>query len=261
MNFFVILNNRLLLTMKTNYQHNNHEHLKATLPQKLIDGFLHLIYPTCCFICDTELARYETSICASCYSEMHFTHFENFEESTSLDKLFWGRVELKSTFALLYYDKTNSSKRLLHALKYKHQPEIGIHFGRLIGSRLNAMPFYEKPDLLIPIPIHPKKKFVRGYNQSEELAKGIQQETGIRSLTNVLVRLENSKSQTKLGRFNRWDNVQNKFGVNGKIVDFKHVALVDDVVTTGSTLESIIKIINTEYPEIRISVISLAVTK
>ena len=212
--------------------------------------FEQLIVPNECLICINELSRSEKVICSTCYSNLHFTYFEKSKEPTSLDKLFWGRVQLETTYAMIYYEKTNSSKQLLAALKYKKRADVGTKFGQMVGDKIKGNPLFEKIEALVPVPIHPRKEFSRGYNQSQVIADGISQQLGIPVENNFLRRAVNSKSQTKLGRFNRWDNVIGKFQL-AATCNYKHIALIDDVVTTGSTLESIIKIIHQKYPTLQ----------
>lgn len=226
---------------------------------KIIDGVMHLIYPCTCIICETELARTEPILCSKCESSLHYTDFENHIEPTPLDQLFWGRVSLTATYALLYYKRTNSSQALLKALKYHRRSEVGAVFGRKIGTKLLTMDRFNTVDALIPVPIHPKKLAIRGYNQSEMLANGISEIINVKVERGFIIRNEHSESQTTLGRFKRWDNVDGKFSII-QSTNLKHIALVDDVITTGSTLESIILSIQKKFPDIQISVISLAVT-
>lgn len=226
---------------------------------KITDGVMHLIYPCTCIICETELSRSEPIVCSKCETNIHYTHFENYTEPTSLDQLFWGRVSLNATYALVYYKKTNSSQDLLKALKYQRRSEVGTVFGRKIGAQLLTIDKFSTVDALIPVPIHPKKLAIRGYNQSEMLANGISEIMNVKVEREFIIRNEHSKSQTTLGRFNRWDNVDGKFSIV-QSTPLKHIALVDDVITTGSTLESIIRSIQEKFPDIQISVISLAVT-
>lgn len=246
--------------MRSNSDTQNDTLLNRFLQSKLMDGLFHLIYPNECLICSTELSRSESIICVKCNSELHFTHFEIAKEATSLDKLFWGRVQLEFTYAMLYYEKTNTSKQLLSALKYNKRADVGRIFGEMVGSKLQSIEMINTIDALIPVPIHPKKEFIRGYNQSQVIADGISSKLNIPVENNFIRRAVNSKSQTKLGRFNRWDNVSGKFQLATNC-PFKHIAIIDDVITTGATLETIIEIINQKYPTIRISVISLALTK
>lgn len=225
------------------------------------DAIGHMIYPNQCIICEEELPKDTKSICNFCIEEMHFTQFEKFTEPTSLDKLFWGRVELNATYALLFFEKGKSTQKILHALKYKSNSEVGVEFGKLIGKTIKSLPKYNTIDLLIPVPLHPKKEFTRGYNQSEKLAEGISMILNVPVANSFLKKHKHTESQTRRGRFGRWDNVVNNFGIKNKNTQPKHLAIVDDVITTGATLEAIIRSIKEIYPDIRISIISLALTK
>ena len=132
--------------------------------------------------------------------------------------------------------------------------------GKLIGEQVKQLSSFQDIDALVPVPIHPKKEFTRGYNQSEKLADGIAEILNLPVLINYIERTKNSDSQTKKGRFKRWDNVENKF-ISKNTTNFKHIALVDDVITTGATLEVIVRMLQENNPELRISIISLALTK
>jgi len=212
-------------------------------------------------ICEEELAKESKSICSFCHSEMDFTHYEKYDEPTSLDKLFWGRVVIESTFGLLYFEKGKSSQKILHALKYKSNPQVGVEFGKLIAFKIKDLERFSTIDALIPVPIHPKKEFDRGYNQSEQLAKGIGEVMHVDVDTHFLKKKTHTGSQTRKNRFARWDNVVNNFDLRNRSRTYQHIAIVDDVVTTGATIEALVRSINENYPELRISIISLAVTK
>jgi ComF family protein len=192
---------------------------------------------------------------------MHFTHFEKYTEPTELDKLFWGRINLAGTFALLLFEKGKSTQKILHALKYKSNPAVGVEFGEEIAKRIQSMRHFDDLDALIPVPIHPKKAFIRGYNQSEQIAIGLSNVLTIPVDTHFLKKQEHTKSQTKRGRFDRWDNVVNNFVLRKQVKTPKHIAIVDDVITTGATIEALVRSIHKNYPEIRVSIISLALTK
>jgi len=200
---------------------------------KITGAMSHLVYPESCLICDGELSSNEKSICSFCSPELEYTHFEKYTEPTDLDKLFWGRVIIEQTFSLLYFRKEQSTQRILHALKYKHSPQVGVEFGRIIGRTIKSLAFVKDLDLLIPVPLHPKKEFKNMH----------------------------TRSQTRKGRFERWDNVSQVFRMGKTKLAPSHIAIIDDVITTGATLESIIRTIQQNYPDIRISIISLALTK
>ncbi len=221
----------------------------------------HLLYPDLCLICERETLAEWRGVCVFCKKDLHFTQHEYYDEESPLDKLFWGRVSVHATYSLLHFQKEKSTQQILHAIKYKHRRDLAVLMGEMIGERLTQADFADL-DALIPVPLHPKKQYIRGYNQSEKTAQGIDISTGIKTDTQFLIRNAFSESQTTKSRFLRWDNVEEKFSLHKNASgEYKHIALIDDVVTTGATLESIIRIIQKAYPEIKISIIALALTK
>lgn len=222
---------------------------------------MHLLFPSTCLICQGELLKTEQICCSVCFSELMFTQFENEQEPTALDQLFWGRIPVSATYALLYYEKMNTVKPLLQALKYNNRPDVGVFFGKLLGNKLLDQVNFASVEVLIPVPIHRKKRYDRGYNQSEQLVKGMCMIWKIPVESKLVSKHTHTQSQTRFGRFKRWDNVENQFYVSPEICRYKHIALVDDVITTGATLEAIMKEIRLISPEIQISVISLALAK
>lgn len=227
------------------------------------NDLLHLVYPESCLVCHAELTAGIVNICPICESDLKFTYFESFQEPSSMDKLFWGRANLDSTCAFLNFEQDTSTQQILHAIKYRNKQELAVEMGSRFGERLLLNPEkYGAVGALIPVPLHPKKRFVRGYNQSELIADGISRSTKIPVLTDFLTKGVHTQSQTTKSRFMRWDNVADVFKVNAeKCASISHIALVDDVVTTGSTLEACIHAIRAELPEMKISVFSLAIAK
>lgn len=227
------------------------------------DDLLHLIYPNHCVICNKELSKFEEGYCSICGSELKYTHYENYREATSLDKLFWGRCLLKSSFSMLYFEKGGQTQKILHEIKYKGNQQLGKKMGLEMGIKLlTNTEKYSYIDALIPVPLHPRKTYIRGYNQSEIIANGISEVLKIPVNTTFLTRVQHAESQTKKNKFLRWDNIEEAFFVNPKgNENLEHIVLIDDVITTGSTLEACIKKINEYRPDIEISVFSLAVTK
>jgi ComF family protein len=235
---------------------------KLPFISKWKQDIIHLIYPSICLICEKELPNQNKHICTFCSIDFNYTFFERYNEPTSLDQLFWGRVPVYSTYAYLFFEKGKSTQPILHALKYKNKPEIGLEMGELIGENLKRMSSFSKVQALIPVPIHSKKEFIRGYNQSEKIATGIGNVLNIPVVLDFMDQTKGTDSQTKKGRFLRWDNVENKFKASAKAsAHYSHIAIVDDVITTGATLEAIIRKILEKNPEIQISIISLAITK
>lgn len=177
-----------------------------------------------------------------------------------MDQLFWGRQPVETTYAHYYFKKQGGIQRLLFSLKYGKNERLGTHLGEQIGEVLTQFPSTYSFDALIPVPLHPKRQFKRGYNQSQLLAQGIHRITSIPVDETVVQRRTNNRTQTGKSRFERWENVSSIFKINKKqVLRYRHVAIVDDVITTGSTIESLITEIRTVSPDIKISVVTLAI--
>jgi len=228
---------------------------------RFVDGFEHLIFPESCTACGTELSQKEEHVCFACWDKIHFTYFEGYHEPSPLDKLFWGRVQLHATFALFYFSQIRTTQQLMHALKYKHKPAIGVYLGKEAAYRVQKMTAFSDLDALIPVPIHTKKAFIRGYNQSERIAKGLSLVLNVPIANHNVGKTKHTESQTKKNEFDRWENVRSIFRVNGDLSTYKHIAIVDDVVTTGATIEALVHQIQRAYPTLRISIISLALAR
>lgn len=231
----------------------------ATLSNSWKD-FLHLVYPEQCLVCETELTTSEQHICSLCDIQLTETSYHLFEEASEFDKLFWGRIQVSSTFALYYFQKKSVIQSLLFQLKYKHAASIGVVFGKRMGKRIAESEKYQGVEVLMPVPLHPMKQFQRGYNQSLALAKGISETTNLPIDNETFKRNSNNKSQTRKSRFQRWDNVDSIFNVSDSIMKYYHIAIIDDVITTGSTVEALIYSIRAKKPDMRISVFTLAIT-
>jgi len=223
---------------------------------------LHVLYPQTCLICKNEFNQSKLAICPICSSELAYTYFEDYPEATNLDKLFWGRVNLEGTYALLRFKQDGATQQILHELKYRNNPEVGLHFGKEIGLKIKSLTKFSDADALIPVPLHPKKEFTRGYNQAEIICKGISESSGITIRKDLLKRISFTESQTKKGKTSRWDNMQDRFKLKDTNENgLKHLVIIDDVVTTGSTLETCVRILKEEFPEAKISIAVLAVAE
>lgn len=234
----------------------------TALFNKWIRDILHVVYPQNCLICRHEFNQSKLAICPVCLSELSYTHFESYTEATKLDKLFWGRVDLSGTYALLRFKQQNSTQRILHELKYNNNPGVGLHFGRELGTVLKTLPAFSDMDALIPVPLHPKKEFIRGYNQAEIICKGLAETSGVCLRKDLLKRTSFTESQTRKNKASRWENMQNRFALRmPKEHDLQHLVVVDDVVTTGSTLETCVRILRQRFPEAKISIAVLAVAE
>ena len=159
-----------------------------------------------------------------------------------VSRTFWGRVKLEKATSLYYYRKGEMLQKLLHRLKYKGNYQMGQVLGVQMGNVFKQSGFMVGIDMIIPVPLHEKKFRQRGYNQSEYIAIGLSQATGVEVVKGSLLRTVYTESQTHKGRFERWENVSNIFTVaNPESLNGKHILLIDDVVTTGATLEACVQ--------------------
>ncbi|HPX75605.1 MAG TPA: phosphoribosyltransferase family protein [Bacteroidales bacterium] len=203
-----------------------------------IEDFWFLLYPHTCEACGVALNKNEGIICFKCLYDLPRTDYCEFIENP-ITELFAGRLKIERGTALFTFHKGSRFRKLLHSLKYKNKPEIGIVLGRELGGQMLKSNNFLDIDFLIPVPLHEKRKKQRGYNQSEMIAQGISQITKIPLVVDNLVRAKETVTQTKMTKEERWANVSGKFLLNNasELVG-KHVMLVDDVVTTGSTIEA-----------------------
>ncbi len=233
----------------------------SPLLKRYLEGLQHLIFPNLCLQCSHELSRFEQHVCAFCWDKLQRTYFESYESESGMDQLFWGRIELSGTFALYFFEKEKPIQDILHALKYQFKAPLGRHFGELMGKTIFKSDKYKSIEALIPVPIHPQKRFLRGYNQSELLAVGIANILDLPVLLDVVHKKANNASQTRKNRFLRWDNASEQFTLGETHIPFRHIAIVDDVITTGSTLEAMAKLLRLHYPDLQISLLSFAIAK
>ena len=176
-----------------------------------------------------------------------------------VEQLFWGRCYIEKAAAFSYYSKGSRIRNLIHNLKYRGIKEIGYELGRIYGLSLKSSGFTSGINLIVPVPLHPGKRRIRGFNQSEIISEGISGVTGIPVETNALTRVVPSSTQTRRSRYERWTNVEGIFRVSAAdIVSNRHILLVDDVITTGSTIESCVCEL-LKLPGVTISVAALAV--
>lgn len=203
-----------------------------------LEYFLELFFPRLCLVCEEKLLRQERFICLTCMLHMPRTDFTLPGES-SMEQLFYGRVPVEKACAYFEFRKGSSYRIILHQLKYRGQKEIGEYFGERFAAELMQAGVFSMPDYLCPIPLHRKKERKRGFNQSYHIALGLSRQMHVPVVKDNLRRLADTATQTRKSRYERWENVANMFEVvNPALFDGKHIALVDDVVTTGATLES-----------------------
>jgi ComF family protein len=223
-----------------------------------IEDFISLVYPRICALCGNSLWRSEEVICQKCEYHLPKTNF-HLDPENPVSKLFWGRTRINSACAFLHFNKGNSTQVLIHKLKYKGRKDIGILLGNRYGLYLKNSPPFSDISWIIPVPLHRKKLIARGYNQSEQFGLGLSSAMGVPVENRELIRNQETETQTKKSRFKRWENVSETFMVRDpQKLEGSHVLLVDDVITTGATIEACVLVL-APVPGIKISIAAIAV--
>lgn len=223
----------------------------------IFQDFISLLFPRTCCACNNPLERNEEVICTLCLAQLPKTEFHLHSEN-AVAKVFWGRVPLNAATALYHFHRGNKVQHLVHLLKYNGKKEIGLFLGNIYGNTLINTPLFSTVDIIIPVPLHVKKLRKRGYNQSEMFGSGLSQRMNRPMMTDVLVRTSYTDTQTKKSRDERWRNVETVFSVlNPDAYTGKHLLLVDDVITTGATIEACANALLT-IPHVKISVAAIA---
>jgi len=203
--------------------------------------FVDLIFPRCCAACDKGLIGNEEIICTSCRIALPRVQ-ENSVSAEMIGQKFIKIHEVTKTHAYLLFTKKGKVQKLLHALKYKGQAELGVEMGFMFGQEMQENGSLPDADLIISVPLHKKKLKSRGYNQSDKLAEGFSRATNIPWSGNVLERVKYTETQTGKTRDERWKNVRKVFVVKGDVKD-KKIIIMDDVLTTGATVEACIEVL------------------
>ncbi len=205
---------------------------------KIINDINYVLLPKVCFGCNAQLYRGEHLLCTVCRNDLPITDY-NFLEENVVDRIFYGRILVKKAGSLLFFFQNGIVKQLLHHLKYKNQEAIGGFLGDLYGEILKKQGELSKIDIIIPVPLHYKKLKKRGYNQVDLFGKRLAFHLNIPFANNILVKTANTKTLTKKSRFNRWQSSKELYEVsNLNLLKNKKVLLVDDVITTGATIEA-----------------------
>jgi ComF family protein len=201
--------------------------------------------------------RNEYLICTECYIQIPRTGY-HLKNDNPVARLFWGRCLIDKAAAFSFYTRDSRIRRLIHQLKYKGVKELGPELGRIYGNNLKSAGFFDDIDLIVPVPLHLSKKRQRGYNQSDLISEGLSEVSGLPLNKELLVRKTGTKTQTKKSRYDRWTNVEDIFTVTDSAgISGSHILLVDDVITTGSTLEACAnELLKSE--NVRVSVVALA---
>jgi ComF family protein len=219
--------------------------------------FLGLIYPELCAACQANLFQQEKVLCTKCLYNLPRTHFHKVP-GNPIEQTFWGRVPIERGAAFYFFQKGSKYQQLLHLLKYNKRKDIGVELGRQYGADLVTEESFSEMDYIIPVPLHRKKLHKRGYNQSEMFGKGLAEFLPATLVTNNLYRKKYTETQTKKSRYERWENVEDVFGVRfPEKLEGKHVLLIDDVITTGATLEGCAQVLK-NAADVKISIATMA---
>jgi ComF family protein len=226
----------------------------------LWDDFISLLFPRLCYACGNHLMRNESLICTRCYVSIPRTGY-HLQPDNPVAQLFWGRCLVQKAAAFSFYSRGSRIRNLIHKLKYGGVREIGHELGRIYAVSLRASGFTEGVDLIIPVPLHPAKKRIRGFNQSDFIAAGFSEVTGIPVSSTALVRPLLSTTQTNKSRYERWANVDGIFQVNDpEMIRGRHILIVDDVITTGSTIEACVnELLKIEGVKVSVAAIGCAI--
>lgn len=223
----------------------------------LLNDVWEFFFPRYCVICGKRLLQGEEHFCLNCLCALPRIRFRN-QENNEIAKLLWGKMPIERASAFLYYSKGGNVRELLFQLKYYGNQKIGFFLGRCMAKELFSTGFFDGVEGIVPVPLHEKKRKLRGYNQSELLSEGISSVVQIPVLKDVLRRKQYTDTQTHKSNYERWSNVMDVFeGVFIGRLAYKHVLLVDDVLTTGATLVACADALK-EVEGLRISVLTLA---
>ncbi len=223
------------------------------------DDFIALFFPRLCLACEKNIRSGEDQICLFCSYKLPKTDFHKIHENPVVQH-FWGRVPIRNATAMFYFQEKSPVRKMMHQLKYKNKPEVGIALGKIYGKILAQEEVYQNYHLIIPVPLHIGRLRQRGYNQSAMFAIGLSESMQI-PWKNSLERKLATQTQTRKTRLERFENVQHAFKLKSpKSLEGKRILLVDDVITTGATLEACaLKLF--EIPGIELSVVTIAFAK
>ena len=228
---------------------------------QILKDFLQLFYPSLCVCCEKELLSEEKIICSFCSFDLPIINHTNYKDNR-VAQTFFGRVPIEKATSFLYFRKVGKTRDLIHELKYKSNEDIGVFLGNWFGQILKDSNQFNDIDCIIPVPLHKKRLQERGYNQVTKFGECLSTILNVTYNPEVLVRVSSTKTQTFKERLERFSNNETKFKLtNSSILKDKHVLLIDDVITTGATLEACCKELLKTTGNIKISIVTMAFTE
>ena len=236
-----------------------HDSEQMNFQSNILSPLKHLFYPHVCTGCGSDLLEENNLLCLHCINDLPHTHFA-MHANNPVEKIFWGRLSITSAMSEFYFTKGTLIQTLIHQFKYKSNIDVGLYLGAIMGNSFLNSNRFNRIDALIPLPLNAEKEFKRGYNQATILCNGMSTIMGVPVITNNVIRKRYTETQTKKHRVERWENVESSFGINDpSALKNKHILLVDDVVTTGATLEACgTEIVKTEGTKLSIATLAYA---
>ena len=239
-----------------------------------VTRLLDFISPRSCVVCGQRLTATEHSLCSVCLLHLPRTAFQYSPDDNDMAQLFWHLAPVERAAALIYYEPQGEVAQVIYDMKYRNRPDVGEDMGRLMAQEMQQARYFDGIDVLVPVPLSRKRQRQRGYNQSEELARGISDVTRLPVVTTALRRKHFRQSQTHLTRRERQENVTDMFQLRDKAPLFgkgavsdavaslrgKHILLIDDICTTGATLLACAHALRS-IEGIRLSILTFGFTK
>ncbi len=227
--------------------------------RSILSDAAHLFYPHVCAGCGDDVVNSANLLCLRCISDLPHTNYA-MHANNPVENIFWGRLPVVAAHSEFYFEKEELIQRLIHQLKYKGNIETGTYLGELMGNHLVQSSRFGSIDALVPLPLYPDKERKRGYNQAAIICNGMSSAMNIPVITGNVVRRRYTATQTRKHRTERWENVAGSFAVNdASRLKGKHILLVDDVITTGATLEACAGVLlNIENIKISIATLAMA---
>lgn len=225
----------------------------------MFHDFINLLYPKLCYACDSVLKSNEQILCTACLHALPIAD-HHLEKDNPVEKIFYGRIPVENATALLLFDKKGMAQKLIHNLKYRGHQEIGPFLGAWLGEELKGLEGWKDVTTVVPVPLHRKKLKIRGFNQVAGFGQEIAKALGVPYREDILLKISATQTQTLKTRFARWGSIDETFFLKEKSsLENAHVLLVDDLVTTGATLEACAQKLLT-IPKLKISIATMAIT-